>query len=204
MNPEKMPTKLVTIVIGESYLKDFNETARDRFEAYAARCGYEPIIITEPIRQIPGKKLTWQKLCLPDLPWFREGTRVICLDCDILIANDAPPFPEVPRGYVGAVLDKGDMGINSGVLVYEASPEIADIFEECHKDPDPYWDQMALNRVLNERKRFHPIDPHFHCMFYVRSWTLFKSLFGHHWLYHSLSSKKKLFWIESLLRLQRR
>lgn len=204
MKTDEYPTKLVTIVIGETYVKDFNETARERFEAYAERCGYEPVIITEPIRDIPGKKLTWQKLCLHDLPWFKKGTRIICLDCDILIAKDAPPFPDVPSGYVGAVLDKGDIGINSGVLVYEASQEIADIFEEAHKDPDPYWDQIALNRVVHERNRFHPIDPHFHCMFYIRSWTVFRSVLGHHWLYHALSSKKKLGVIEKLLQLQRR
>lgn len=202
MNQPK--TKLVTIVIGDAYIRDFDTMARERFEHYAGRCGYDPVIITEPIREIPGKKLTWQKLCLHDLPWFQEGPKVICLDSDLLIARDAPPFPDVPDGYVGAVLDKGDIGINSGVLVYQASLQIAAIFEECHKDPDPFWDQFALNRVLRERDRFYPIDPRFHCMFYVRSWTIFRSLFRRYWLYHSLSSKRKLALIRLQLQLQGR
>jgi len=197
-------TKLVTIVIGESYLRDFNTFSRERFESYARRCGYDPVIITEPIRHIEGKKLTWQKLCLHDLPWFSEGWDVICLDSDMLIANDAKPFPSVPDGYIGAVLDKGDFGVNSGVLVYRASPLIGEIFEECHKDPDPYWDQIALHHVLQKRNRLHLIDGRYHCMFYLRSWSLLRSLFVRHWLYHSLSSKRKLSLIESILRLQGR
>ena len=195
------PTKLVTIVIGDAYIRDFNATARERFMNYAERCHYEPVIITQPIREIPGKKLTWQKLCLHDLPWFSEQPQVICLDSDMLITKDAPPFPIVPDGYIGAVLDKGTIGINSGVLTYRATPEIASIFDECLTDPDPYWDQFALTRVLTARKKFHPIDPHFHCMFYVRSWTLFRSLTRRYWIYHSLSSKRKLSLIQVLLKL---
>lgn len=197
-------TKLVTIVIGDSYLNDFNQTARARFEAYAERCGYEAVIITQPIRELPGKKYTWQKLCLHELPWFKEGVNVICLDSDILIANDAPAFPEVPDGFIGAAIDKGDIGINSGVLAYKASPQIAEIFEECLKDPDPFWDQFALNRVLRERNLFHQIDPHFHCMFYLRDRNILNAIFQRHWIYHSLSSKKKLKLIQWLLKLQRR
>lgn len=197
-------TKLVTIVIGDRYIADFNRLSRDRFEAYAGRCGYEPVIITKPIREIPGKKLTWQKLCLQDLAWFQESPNIICLDSDIIIARDAPPFPEIPSGYVGGVLDKGGIGLNSGVLVYRAGPEIAEIFEECHLDPDPFWDQTALNRVLQQRKRFHPIDRRYHCMFYLRSWTFPRSLFVKHWLYHSLSSKRKLSLIQLLLSARRR
>jgi hypothetical protein len=204
VNASAAPTRLVTIVLGESYVRDFDDTARARFEAYAERCGYEPMILTDLIREIPGKKLTWQKLCLHDLPWFSEGGKIICLDSDILIAKDAPPFPDVPDGMIGAVEDKGNIGINSGVLVYRASPAIAEIFEACHEDPDPYWDQFALNRELRKRDRFYAMDPRFHCMFYVRSTTLFRSIFRRHWLYHSLSSKRKLALIRAFLAIQGR
>lgn len=178
--------------------------ARKRFEDYAERCGYETLVITEPIRDLPKRKFTWQKLCMQDLPWFGDGRQVICIDSDILIARDAPPFPDVPDGMVAGVLDKEPQGLNSGVLSYRATPEIAELMDLCHADPDPFWDQRALWKLLQEQGRFMPLDKRYHCMFYMRSWSLFNSLFGHNWLYHSLGSKRKLKFIETLLKMQGR
>jgi hypothetical protein len=199
-----MITRLVTIVIGDAYQRDFARYGRDRFFAYAKRHGYVPEIISAPIRELPGKALTWQKLCLPSLPWFNRGDRVVCIDSDVLITADAPAFPAVPDGTVGGVLDKGPYQLNSGVMTYRASSEIADIFAEALTDTDPYWDQKALTNVLRGREKFVPVDERFHCMFYLRSLTLARSLLRRHWFYHALSSKRKLVLIERLLAAQGR
>jgi hypothetical protein len=52
---------LVTIVIGQKYTELFDQFSRERFENYARRHGYETLVVDQPIRELPGKKLTWQK-----------------------------------------------------------------------------------------------------------------------------------------------
>jgi len=197
-------TALVTIVIGEAYQKLFQRYAAKRFRAYAERCGYDAKIISEKIRDMPDKKLTWQKMCLADLPWLQEYEQVIILDSDILIARDAPPFPVAPAGKILAALDKGAFQVNSGVMAYRPGTEITAIMNETLKDTEPYWDQRALTKVLQGTGRLQPLDPRFHCMFYVRSWWIFPALFRRNWFYHALCSKKKLALIEWLLLGRRR
>lgn len=199
-----MKTAIVTIVIGDRFRALYDRYARARFDDYARRHGYDLRVITDVVRDIPGKKLTWQKLCLGDQPWFRDYDRIACLDSDILIARDAPALPEVPPGRVGCVLDKGPFQINSGVLIYRPGAEIVALFEEALEDPDPFWDQKALTEVLKARDRYHLIDPRFHRMVYVRCWSFFGSVFGRHWIYHALHGKRKLDLIERLLELQGR
>ena len=110
-----MKTGLVTIVIGEKYRALFDAYSRSRFESYARRHGYETLVRDRPIRELPGKKLTWQKCCLHDLEWVRSMDMVAFLDSDILIAKDAPALPLVEPGKVGGVMDKPPAGLNSGV-----------------------------------------------------------------------------------------
>ncbi|MEI8313534.1 MAG: hypothetical protein WCH98_22525 [Verrucomicrobiota bacterium] len=101
-----MKIGLVTIVIGQKYTELFNGFSRSRFEYYARRHGYETLVVDKPIRELPGKKLTWQKCCLHDLEWVRSMDMVAFLDSDILIAKDAPALPLVEPGKVGGVMDK--------------------------------------------------------------------------------------------------
>jgi hypothetical protein len=199
-----MKIGLVTIVIGEKYRGLFDEFSRARFEAYASRHGYETLVVEQPIRELPGKKLTWQKCCLHDLEWVRSQDMVAFLDSDILIAKDAPPLPVVEPGKVGGVMDKPPAGLNSGVLVFRPGPEVAAMFEESLLDPDPFWDQVAIDRVLRKNQALQLIDPRFHCIFYIRSWRIFRAVFARNWIYHSLHGKSKLAIISRLLAIQRR
>lgn len=199
-----MRTGLVTIVIGEKYASLFDTFSRVRFEAYAARHGYEPLVITQPIRELAGKKFTWQKCCLHDLEWVRSKEQVIFVDSDTIISRDAPEFPDIPAGKVGGVMDKPPAGLNSGVLVFRPGPAVAGYFEEALKDPDPFWDQVAIERVLRANGALELIDPRYHCMFYVRSWRIFPALFRRNWIYHALHGKSKLSLIRRLLAVQGR
>jgi hypothetical protein len=199
-----MKIGLVTIVIGEKYTELFDEFSRARFENYARRHGYETLVVDRPIRELPGKKLTWQKCCLHDLEWVRSMDMVAFLDSDILIAKDAPALPLVEPGKIGGVMDKPPAGLNSGVLLFRPGKEVAAMFEEALLDPDPFWDQVAIDRVLRKNNALQLIDPRFHCMFYVRSRRIFRAVFGRNWIYHSLHGKSKLTLISRLLALQGR
>lgn len=203
-----MTTCLVTIVIGDAYRAMYDEFVRERFEGYARRHGYDVRVIDRPILDLPGKKFTWQKLCLPAVPWFAQYDRLAVLDSDILIARDAPPLPDVPAGKVGIVADKGTAAMpvqyNSGVLVYRPEPAVVDAFAEARKDPEPYWDQWALTRVLRERKMDHLLGNRFNRLFYVRCLSLPGTVFGRHWFYHALGGKSKLDLVQRLLRWQGR
>ena len=199
-----MKIGLVTIVIGEKYTELFDEFSRARFVNYARRHGYETLVVDRLIRELPGKKLTWQKCCLHDLEWVRSMDMVAFLDSDILIAKDAPALPLVEPGKIGGVMDKPPAGLNSGVLLFRPGKEVAAMFEEALLDPDPFWDQVAIDRVLRKNNALQLIDPRFHCMFYVRSRRIFRAVFGRNWIYHSLHGKSKLTLISRLLALQGR
>lgn len=203
-----MKTALVTIAIGEAYQSMYDKYIRARFEAYARRHGYDVRLIEKPILDLPGKKFTWQKLCLPEVPWFGEYDRLAVLDSDILIANDAPALPDVPEGKVGLVADKGTallpVQYNSGVLVYRPAPAVAEAFAEARKDKEPFWDQWALTRVLLDRHMDAPIDRRFNRLVYVRCWSFPATVLRRHWFYHALCGKSKLDLVDRLLRWQGR
>ena len=194
-------TALCTLVVGAPYIAAFDRYARRRFEAYARRHGYDPIILTEPVRDLPGRKLTWQKLCLQDLPWWREYDQVVFVDADILIARDAPALPIMPVGKIGGVPDKLAYQINSGVLVYHPDDAIQSLFEEALLDTDPFWDQRALTRVMLYRRMEKLIDRRFNRQFYFHCWSLFGSLFRRQWFYHACHGKIKMPFIALWLRL---
>lgn len=198
MNPS---TALCTIVVGKPYLDAFNRHARRRFERYAKRHGYDPIILTEPARNLPGKKFTWQKLCLPDLPWWRAYEQVAFLDADILIARDAPALPRIPPGKIAGVPDKLPYQINSGVLVYRPGEEIRAAFDEALLDEDPFWDQRALTRVMLYRRMEMTMDRRFNRQFYFNCPSFPGSLLRRHWFYHACHGKLKLPFIAAWLRL---
>jgi hypothetical protein len=203
-----MKTALVTIVIGDRYREVYDRYIRNRFESYASRHGYDYRVIDQPIRELPGKKFTWQKLLMPEVPWFGEYDRLAVLDSDILIASDAPALPEVPKGKVGLIADKptAEMPVhyNSGVLMYRPQPEVAAAFAAAREDPEPFWDQWALTRVLRERGMAYMIDPRFNRLVYVRCWSFPGTVFRRHWFYHALCGKKKLDLVDRLLRWQGR
>ncbi len=203
-----MKTALVTIVIGDRYREIYDRYIRARFERYAARHGYDLKVIDQPILDLPGKKFTWQKLCMAHVPWFRDYDRMAVLDSDIFIARDAPPLPEVPDGKVGLVADKPTeqmpVHYNSGVLVYRPCDAVADAFAEARTDPEPFWDQWALTRVLRARGMDHLIDPRFNRLVYVRCWSFPGTVLTRQWFYHALCGKRKLDLVDRLLRWQGR
>ena len=194
-------TCIATIVIGKTYQQSFDFFSRERLVRYCKRHGYDLRILTTAIRDLPGKKLTWQKTLLPELPWWKDYEQVCVLDSDILIAQDAPALPVIPPGKIGCVPDKLPNQINSGVLIYQPDDAIAACFEEALKDQDPFWDQRALSQVMTPKNMAWLIDTRFNRLFFFMCWTFPRSLFQRHWFYHACSSKTKLHLIHFWLKL---
>lgn len=197
-------TCIATIVIGQKYQQDFDRFSRARIERYCARHGYDLKIVTGVIRELPGKKLTWQKILLPELPWWKDYEQICVLDSDILIARDAPALPVIPQGKIGCVPDKLPNQINSGVLVYHPDETIAACLKETLKDNDPFWDQRALTQVMAQQNMALTIDSRFNRLFFFKCWSLPGSLFLRQWFYHACASKAKLnliyYWLKLTFR----
>lgn len=194
-------TCIATIVIGKTYQQAFDLFSRERLVRYCKRHGYDLRILTTAIRDLPGKKLTWQKILLPELPWWKDYEHVCVLDSDILIAHDAPALPVIPSGKIGCVPDKLPKQINSGVLIYQPDDAIATCFQETLKDQDPFWDQRALSQVMEANNRALTIDSRFNRLLFFKCWSLPGSLFRRHWFYHACANKTKLRFIHFWLNL---
>ena len=198
-NPHR--TAICTLVAGASYVAAFDRYCRKRLEAYTTRHGYDLIVLDTPVRELPGKKYTWQKRLLNELDWWQRYDQVAWVDADILVSRDAPPLPMIPPGKIGGVADKLPYQMNGGVLVYHPDETIAEVFRECLEDDDPFWEQKVLTRVMLYRKMEQPIDPRFNRQFYFRCPSLPGSLLRRHWFYHACHGKSKLPFLARWLRL---
>lgn len=189
---KQVKTCVTTLVIGKDYQAAFDQFCRSRLERYCARHGYDLKILTSAIRDLPEKKLTWQKILIPELSWWQDYDQICVMDADIVVSSDAPVLPIIPADLIGCVPDKLPEQINSGVLIYAPGQAVADCFAETLKDPEPYWDQRALSKVMRARKMERWIDPRFNRLFFFRCRSLPASLLGRHWFYHAISDKRKL------------
>ncbi len=196
-----MKTAMVTFVVGARYQADFDKYCRKRAEAYCRRHGYDLIVVDQPIRELEGKKYTWQKLLLPESVYWSEYDVLCYFDADILIAKDAPQLPEIARGKIGGVPDQLPYQMNGGVMVFQTCPEVADAFGEALQNDDPFWEQKALTRVMLHRWMDDPMDGRFNRQFYFRSWSLWGSLLRRQWFYHACHGKRKMPFLSLWLKL---
>jgi hypothetical protein len=199
MNEPASKTCIVSVVIGPKYQEVFDRYSRKRLENYCTRHGYDLKILTEPVRELEGKKYTWQKLLLPECDWWRSYDQVVFMDSDIVVAKDAPALPVVSSGKIGGVPDKLPYQMNSGVWIAHPDEEIESCFTEALEDQDPFWDQKALTRVMLHRYMDEPIDGRFNRQVYFKCWSFLGTLFRRHWFYHACHGKLKLPFIHAWL-----
>jgi len=104
-----MSKAIVTLAVGEAYQTLWRDKARPSWERYAARHGYELIALDEPIDTSPlGRRpMSWQKLLVLGHPNVSGFDRVLWLDCDLIINDQAAPcaVEHSPAEKVGAVPD---------------------------------------------------------------------------------------------------
>ena len=128
---------LVTLCIGDEYLKQYNMIFRPGQEAYALRHGYDFKLITEYISESHPKLISMNKILVSD----EHYDFVIFVDADVLINPDAP-----------AIHDAYEFGDKIGV-VSENQPNKA----------SKYMVQKAMNWELTAqdyylRKSGHILD----------------------------------------------
>jgi len=108
-----MKVAIIIFVIGENYIKKFNESFKSSVESYCQKYNYELIILSSLIKNeehMDKKKFYWQRLLIPNK--FKDYDFVVSLDSDIFINSNAPPLPfhEIPEGKVAAVNERKYLG----------------------------------------------------------------------------------------------
>jgi hypothetical protein len=86
------PHLIVTVAIGELYMKLWNRICRPSWENYAAQWKADIVVITEYLDDselAKARSPAWQKLLVLDQPWAKHYPRLLWLDADILISNRA-------------------------------------------------------------------------------------------------------------------
>jgi len=108
-----MKVAIVIFVIGENYIKKFNDIFKSSVESYCQKYNYELIMLTSLIKNeqhMDNKKFYWQRLLIPNK--FKDYDFAVSLDSDIFINPNAPPLPfhEIPEGKVAAVNERKYFG----------------------------------------------------------------------------------------------
>lgn len=108
-----MKVAIIIFVIGENYIKKFNESFKSSVESYCQKYNYELIILSSLIKNeehMDKKKFYWQRLLIPNK--FKDYDFVVSLDSDIFINSNASPLPfhEIPEGKVAAVNERKYLG----------------------------------------------------------------------------------------------
>lgn len=89
-----MKVCLVTMAIGEQYLKNYNEKFRPSQEAYAKKQGYDFRVITEFLddKIKHWSTISFNKILVCNQPWSYEYDFVIFIDADVYINPESPPI----------------------------------------------------------------------------------------------------------------
>lgn len=84
---------IVSVVIGAEYQRIWDIMCAANWQAYAARHGYDLIIVTDFLDRSErglARSPAWQKLLILDQPWAAAYDRIVWIDADIVIADTAP------------------------------------------------------------------------------------------------------------------
>lgn len=79
---------IFTILQGEKYVNQWKQYSETSWRAYAAKHGYDIVVVTEPIRQLHDpavRPIHWQKLFIPAHPRAADYDDVVFMDSDIII-----------------------------------------------------------------------------------------------------------------------
>lgn len=84
---------LVTICIGEKYLKEYNKFFKPSQEKYAKKWDYDFKILTDYIKEPKHPHLiSLNKILVCDYQWDKEYDYIIFVDADIVINENTPPI----------------------------------------------------------------------------------------------------------------
>jgi hypothetical protein len=98
---------LTTLIIGDTYVDNWNRACRANWEAYCRRHGYDLVLFDQPLDTSPrarARSPAWQKCLIPAHARVDAYDAVVWVDSDIVINPEAPPIHAgVPPERVGAV-----------------------------------------------------------------------------------------------------
>lgn len=118
---------LVTLAVGERYLRGWQQVARQSWERYAERHGYDIVAIAHPLDTSPeaqARSVAWQKCLILSQPWSTAYRRIVWVDADIVINPAAPPIDAaVPPGRVGGTLNYAQHSPAEHHIRLERTPE---------------------------------------------------------------------------------
>jgi hypothetical protein len=100
---------IVVVAIGVESLAYWKTYCEQQCRAYAAKCGYDLILITEPLdnsRRAAGRSPAWQKCLVLSQGFSQNYRQIISLDSDIVINAAVAPriTDQAPPDRVGGVI----------------------------------------------------------------------------------------------------
>lgn len=86
---------VVTLAIGDKYIKEYNDLFRPSHEFYAAKHGYDFRVITSYLdaNLMDSNSVTIHKYLLCSQEWSSLYEYIVVIDADILINKNSPPIP---------------------------------------------------------------------------------------------------------------
>ena len=101
-----MSVAIVTLAVGQAYLDRWKTHCERGWRSYAARHGYDLIVIDKLIDETPralARSPAWQKCLVLDPKIAGAHERIVWLDSDILVRAAAPAITDgVPLDMIGA------------------------------------------------------------------------------------------------------
>lgn len=184
-----MSTAVVTIAIGDKYLKRYNRLFRPSHERFARSIGAPLIVITEPLSD-KDRHPSWHKCLIFTHPEVARHNRVIYVDADIYIMRGAKnPLSLIPEnGYAACrnnpYRDPDLQKVEEDICV-QMDPNIPqdkrfilnggffivgkDVHQEMGKmfnnEPDQNnWEQNPLSRLLLSTERTAVLPSYFNAI----------------------------------------
>ena len=104
--PREHPRAIVTIALGAQYLARWRALVEASFRAYAARHGYDAILVAGHLDRswrALKRSAAWQKCLILSQPWSQGYERIVWIDADCVPKTGAPDISDdVPIECVGA------------------------------------------------------------------------------------------------------
>jgi lipopolysaccharide biosynthesis glycosyltransferase len=96
-----MKCAIVTIAMGDDYIKQYEKIFKRHTEAYCNKYGYDFILLTdwlfeEKYRSYPFVNI--QKWAIPFMEKIQKYDRIAIVDADIIITPNCPPIESLPLG----------------------------------------------------------------------------------------------------------
>jgi len=150
-----MRKAIVTLAVGRDYSERFEQHCRKNWMAYAARHGFDVIVLKEPLdvsERARRRSPAWQKCLVLSVPEVAGCERVVWVDSDICINPAAPSILDgVPLERIGATDEHSYPTRQSRQVMLEAiiaaapdDPTYGKRFWEAWREPGAWHALMGL------------------------------------------------------------